>query len=255
MNMFNWELFIFLILACIPGIWLILPVSKNIYKIIKSDKSKNKKIPSENLFLFVSVLQSLMLVTLAAFIGTKVLHSTHFSISICNFTKYIIPITTINLGGIVIFLFSYYFLFRPNLDLKTIRSMEQLRLDTGIFGRIFYGGIVEEVIFRWGLMSFISWIGISLFGYSNTVIWISILLSGLCFAIGHLPAYLAFGCIKSNTFITMVIVLNIWAATIFGWLFWHYGLYAAIFSHALFHLTWYPIDLAVNCGKGKLLYD
>jgi hypothetical protein len=40
-----------------------------------------------------------------------------------------------------------------------------------------------------------------------------------------------------------MISLNLWASLIFGWLFWQYGLLAAMLAHMLFHLVWWPFDL------------
>jgi hypothetical protein len=40
-----------------------------------------------------------------------------------------------------------------------------------------------------------------------------------------------------------MIVLNLWATLICGWLFWQYGLLAAIIAHMLYHLIWLPFDL------------
>jgi len=43
--------------------------------------------------------------------------------------------------------------------------------------------------------------------------------------------------------IAAMISLNLWAALIFDWLFWQYGLLSAILAHMIFHLVWLPFDL------------
>ena len=42
--------------------------------------------------------------------------------------------------------------------------------------------------------------------------------------------------------VTMAVALNLVVALIFGWLFWHHGLLAAIVAHALVHAMWYPLE-------------
>ena len=44
-------------------------------------------------------------------------------------------------------------------------------------------------------------------------------------------------------FFAAMLGLNLWASLIFGWLYWQYGLLAAMLGHMLFHLVWWPFDL------------
>lgn len=255
--MFNWVLFFILIGLCMPGILFLIPITKNIYKSLKQRLPVTKKIPSEMGFIIISTIQTLILISIAAAFGTAVSNKTNlhapFLEALANgqdtwsaLQPQILPSLLVGTGGSVIFLIAYYFIFRPRLDKETIQCMENLRMSAGIFGRVFYGGIVEEVLCRWGLMMFFVWIGTLLLGEPTPfTLWTAILISGLLFGLGHLPAYLSFGCKKTSSFITTIIGLNLWASIIFGWLFWHYGLCSAIIAHALFHIVWYPFDLCV----------
>lgn len=252
--MFEWTLLFILIVLCMPGILFLIPTTKIIYKSIKGRLPAGKKIPSENGFIIISIIQTLVLVAIAAAFGIAVRYKTNlhapFLEALANNQRLwsalqpqIIPSFIVGAGGAIIFLLAYYFIFRPRLDKKTVYCMESLRKSVGIWGRIFYGGIVEEVLCRWGLMAFFVWIGTLLFGAPSSLItWIAIIFSGLLFGLAHLPGYLSFGCEKTSIFISSVIGLNLWASIIFGWLFWHYGLCAAILAHALFHIVWYPFD-------------
>ena len=56
-----------------------------------------------------------------------------------------------------------------------------------------------------------------------TIIWLSILVSGLIFAVGQLPAYIAAGCTSSRRFIYTFVILSLFQSTLFGYLFWQYG--------------------------------
>ena len=156
----------------------------------------------------------------------------------------IVPALIGGIGGAIIFISAYYLIFRPRLDEQTIKSMETLRMGLGIWSRILYGGIFEEVLTRWGLMSLFVWLGALLVGEpTSVVVWIAIAISGILFGLGHLPSYLAAGCQKTPLFFTAMISLNLWAALIFGWLFWQYGLLSAMLAHMLFHIVWLPFDL------------
>lgn len=141
------------------------------------------------------------------------------------------------------FLFLYYGVFRPRLDRGTLRALEGLRNGIGIWGRVLYGGIAEEVLSRWGLMSALAWLfSLPLGEGSYTAMWLAIVVSGILFGLGHAPSYLAAGCRRTPAFVSTMLVLNLWASLIFGWLFWQYGLLAAMVAHALFHLVWWPVD-------------
>ncbi|MBV8801972.1 MAG: CPBP family intramembrane metalloprotease [Gammaproteobacteria bacterium] len=253
--MFNWVVFLTIIAICIPGIAFFIPTIGIMYESIKQKLPATKKIPSVKKFILISIIQTFVFISIAAAFGTAVinkvnLHAPLIKAFVNNKSIWLalqpklIHTIIISAGGAIIFLMVYYLVVRPNLDAQTIKCMERLRMSVGIWGRIFYGGVVEEILCRWGLMTFFVWLGILFLGDKNTMIlWTAIILSGVLFGIGHLPGYLTFGCKKTPAFITSVIGLNLWAAIIFGWLFWHYGLWAAIIAHILFHLFWYPFDL------------
>jgi membrane protease YdiL (CAAX protease family) len=76
-----------------------------------------------------------------------------------------------------------------------------------------------------------------------SVFWAAIVVSGVLFGIGHLPSYRLAGCEVTPLFLGLMIVLNLWATLICGWLFWQYGLLAAMIAHMLYHLVWLPLDL------------
>jgi hypothetical protein len=61
-------------------------------------------------------------------------------------------------GGAVIFIALYYGVCRPRLTSEEIRITEAFRGIMGLWGRIAYGGVVEEVMMRWGVMSVLAWL-------------------------------------------------------------------------------------------------
>lgn len=111
-----------------------------------------------------------------------------------------------------------------------------------LYARMLYGGITEEVLLRWGLMTAFAWLAWRFLQHGGGpvhpgLIWLAIAASAVLFGIGHLPvaSYL----LGSLTFTLGVFVvgLNATFGILFGWLFWRRGLEAAIVAHAMTHLV------------------
>jgi membrane protease YdiL (CAAX protease family) len=108
--------------------------------------------------------------------------------------------------------------------------------------RLFYGGITEEVLVRWGLMSFFTWCcykvcqtNASKINQYNYVF--GILLSALLFGLGHLPVALMLTETPNIYFYLYIIIGNAIFGCIAGWLFWKRGLESAILAHMVAHIT------------------
>lgn len=94
-----------------------------------------------------------------------------------------------------------------------------------LFSGIVYGGIVKEIMLRLFFMSLVTFILYKVFARKKdqkyipqSFYWISIIVSGLVFALGHLPAvYLSF----NVTFIVLfrIIFMNSFAGILFGYLY------------------------------------
>ena len=106
--------------------------------------------------------------------------------------------------------------------------------------KLLYGGIVEELLFRWGIMSLFVWIAWRLGGRGlpvpNYCYWAGIAAAALLFAVGHLPLLHFLLPQPPGVLVAMVVVGNTLPGLLFGWLFWRRGLEAAIIAHALAHL-------------------
>ena len=100
----------------------------------------------------------------------------------------------------------------------------------------FYGGVTEEILLRLFMLSLLAWIG----GFVNRTLdgrpgpgtlWVANLLSAILFGLGHLPAVAMAGFPLDALVITNVVVLNGLGGVVFGWLYWRFGLEAAMVSH------------------------
>lgn len=113
--------------------------------------------------------------------------------------------------------------------------------------RFLYGGITEELLLRYGLMSalaFIGWVltGRRTDGPGSGVMWVAIVISAVLFGIGHLPA-LAQSIDLTPALVARTILLNAIAGLLFGWLYWRKSLEAAMVAHASFHLPLVVLSL------------
>lgn len=111
---------------------------------------------------------------------------------------------------------------------------------------ILYGGIAEEIMARWGLMSLVLWILFHLSGLlaRRWIIVCAILLSALAFGGAHLPA-LAVQVDLDTNLVIRTLMLNGLGGVLYGWLFWRYHLESAMVSHAASHL------ILVACQLGN----
>jgi hypothetical protein len=108
--------------------------------------------------------------------------------------------------------------------------------------RLLYGGITEELLIRWGLMTLLVWLywrtvqgGVG--APSSTAMWMGIGISALVFGAGHLPAAAAFLGQVPLQLAVHIILANAAFGVVAGWLYWRYGLESAMLAHTSAHAT------------------
>lgn len=111
---------------------------------------------------------------------------------------------------------------------------------------VLYGGIVEELLLRWGVMSLLVWIGWRVVQRGQglprpALVWTAIVLAALLFGAGHLPA-LANMVALTPLIVVRTILLNALGGVVFGWLFWRRSLEAAMVAHASVHVGFFVIN-------------
>ncbi len=110
------------------------------------------------------------------------------------------------------------------------------------YTKMLYGGITEELLMRWGLMSFFVWGAYRLTQKIGSDIrphnYISgIIVSSIIFGIGHLPVAFALSPEVTVPLVTYIIVGNSAFGFIAGYLYWKRGLECAIGAHMVAHIT------------------
>jgi len=148
------------------------------------------------------------------------------------------------LGGIFIALFSLN--FQAQLPQEFLLAAKKLSMPW--YTRIFYGGIAEELLVRWGLMSFFVWLFFRCFQNSASeikpAIYMSaIFASALVFGLGHLPIAHALSSVVTVPLIVYILIGNAVFGLMAGWLYWKYGLECAMISHMLAHITMVVLEL------------
>jgi membrane protease YdiL (CAAX protease family) len=120
----------------------------------------------------------------------------------------------------------------------------QQRFTLPILARVLYGGVTEELLLRWGLMTALVWLAWRLLprpsGTPRAVyIWLAIVVSALLFGAGHLPAAAMLVGELTGDVVLFVVGVNTAFGVLFGYLFWRYGLEAAMIAHATAHVASY----------------
>lgn len=112
----------------------------------------------------------------------------------------------------------------------------------------FHAGVIEEIMFRLGLMNLLVWIGHRLVSANKrssrrAVIWIANLIAALVFGAFHLVGVLP---VPDVLFAKVsVVVQNTLVGLVFGWFFWKFGLESAMLTHFLLDVFFYVVMIPV----------
>jgi len=133
-----------------------------------------------------------------------------------------------------------------NFSPHEIVELQVRALEIPLATRVLYGGIAEEILIRFGMMSLLAWLiwkPMAHFGFEGrtTPIAIAIIGSALVFAAGHLPAIVSFGGALTSPVVAYVLLWNGLFGLIAGVLYWKVNLEAAMFAHAFAHIGAYAV--------------
>lgn len=120
-----------------------------------------------------------------------------------------------------------------------------------LIARVLYGGITEELLLRWGVMTLLVWIAWRFVQRRNgapkvACIWFAIITSAFLFGVGHLPVVASQVGELTVTLVLFVVGANALFGVLFGYLFWRHGLEAAIIAHALAHIVSHAAGLVAG---------
>ena len=134
-----------------------------------------------------------------------------------------------------------WLLWKPFLSPSFVQTAADFSHTLPPLTRLLYGGIVEELLLRWGFMTFLVWAlwrglqkgqGAPHPGFVVT----AIVVSSVVFGAGHLPLAIALSGEPSLLLIAYVIFANSIFGVVAGFLYWKKGLESAMVAHALTHV-------------------
>lgn len=114
---------------------------------------------------------------------------------------------------------------------------------------LLYGGIVEELLLRFGLMTLLVWLGSRLLQGRRppALIWAAIIIQALIFGASHLPALVS-AAPPDAPLVLRTILLNSVLGILFGWVYWRRSLEHAMLAHGATHVVFWiatPVFVAL----------
>lgn len=200
----------------------------------------------------LSVVQTAILLSVAIFIGVQLARSVGLSApaaeALASGNSFIAALKPQIFPGLIaglvagIAILSSWLLFRPMLPFVFVTRAEKLNSSMPLLTRLLYGGITEELLLRWGLMTLMVWAAWRVFqrgrGAPRATCFVSaIVISSVVFGIGHLPLVSALAGDFTLPIVTFVVFANSLFGLIAGYLYWRKGLEAAIIAHMATHIV------------------
>ncbi|WP_429841610.1 CPBP family glutamic-type intramembrane protease [Brevibacillus sp. FIR094] len=196
------------------------------------------KVPPISVMVAIISIQSCVFLALATAIGLWLMPSTGLRLSILDhwvsgaklpfsfWTFWAVSISSGVAVGLLVKWVDRYF-FQPHMT--TIMGKEPISSRFFGFLSSFYGGVCEEVLMRLGVMTVVVFLAQKM-GWMGISYWLGICVAAIVFAASHLPTnYMTYG--KGNVVTIWTLLLNGILGILFGFLYWRYGLEAAIISH------------------------
>ncbi|MEA5464841.1 CPBP family intramembrane glutamic endopeptidase [Leptothoe sp. PORK10 BA2] len=144
------------------------------------------------------------------------------------------------LGAVVISVWSL--VWKPSLPSDFLTKIDQLSKGTPLLTRLLYGGITEEIMLRWGLLTVLVWLLWRFLqkaeGTPNVkYVVLAITISALIFGLGHLPLVFALSPQVTTPLTIYIVAGNTLFGLIAGYLYWQKGLESAMIAHIVFHVV------------------
>lgn len=125
--------------------------------------------------------------------------------------------------------------FQPILPTEFIEMGEKFK--PPLITKFLYGGLTEEILMRFGVMTFVVWLLFKIVGKKTALIyWLGILISSIIFGLGHLPVTFLLVNSLTTALFMYIIFGNAIGGIVFGWLYWKKGLETAMVAHIFSHI-------------------
>ncbi len=208
--------------------------------------------PSPALLKIATVVQPTVLVTIAVFIGVLLAEKVGLHAPAAEafarreefFSKLKPQIVPGVIAGILCgaALIGLWLSFKPFLTAEFVSRAEEFNKFVPAAVRFLYGGFTEEILLRWGMMTFLVWVfwwivqkGVG--GPRGAYFIGAVLTSALLFGIGHLPVATILAGQLTPPLVVFVIAGNSLFGIVAGFLYWKKGLETAMIAHIFAHVV------------------
>ena len=248
------RLFLILWLAGISGVlsFLLVDIQALVSALPVPEGSPPPELPPLALLKLASTLQSTILTSLAVLLGIwlapKVgLHSPAAE-AFANREPFLPALTPQIFPGVIaglaagVAIVATWVIAKPFMPAQFLVQAEGFNSLIPHATRFLYGGLTEEILLRWGLMTFLVWLPWALLkratGDVPSVYFVAaIVISAIAFGVGHLPlaSILAGG--LTVPIVIYVLIANSLFGIVAGFLYWRRGLEAAMIAHIFVHVV------------------
>lgn len=213
---------------------------------------KVPELPAPWLFKIISLIQPTVILTLAVAVGVWLsssvgLHSPAAEAAANGepfFTKLKPQILPGVIAGLAsgVAIVAAWVVAKPFLTAEFVARAEEFNKFMPHITRFLYGGLTEELLLRWGLMTFLVWVSWRLFqkgqGTPKALYIVgAIVISAVVFGMGHLPLALMLAGGLTAPLVIYVITANSIFGIAAGFLYWRRGLEAAMIAHISSHVV------------------
>jgi hypothetical protein len=248
--------FLAIVLAGVLGVLALIPVTIPQLTFIIAANPALADLP-DAVILLAALANALLLLIVAALVGSLIAPRVSLRSLIAekaSFGKKVLPELRSSLllafsGGlvlaVVIAVFDQLFLPLMGEEMQAATGFEVHPLVQLAMGML-YGGITEEILLRWGVMSLLVWLGWIVFQRAKKppapfLFWAAIILAAVLFGVAHLPAMASM--VELNTMIIFrTVLLNAIGGIFYGWLFWRRNLEAGMVAHASTHIGFFILN-------------
>ena len=141
-------------------------------------------------------------------------------------------------GGLAVSIVALLLL--PYVPEEFVAAARRLSLPLSV--RFLYGGITEELLVRWGLMTLLVWLPYRIVQKGQGEVQVgyvvlAIAVSAIAFGAGHLPVASLLSPVLTAPLILYVIIANAMFGIVAGVLYWQRGLEAAMIAHMVAHVV------------------
>ncbi len=264
----NTRLFLVLWLAGMAGVlsFLLVDLSALIAAFPLPEGTAAPELPSPAVLKLVSMIQPAILVSLAVLIGIWLSPQIGLDAPVARAfaeRRSIVPALRPQIfPGIIwglasgLAIVAVWILSKPFLPPPFLSRVDEFNKLLPHAVRILYGGFTEEILLRWGLMTFLVWLSVRI-GDGNDgrtspssqtrAIFVipAIVISAVIFGLGHLPVASALAGGLTTPIVIYVVTANSMFGIVAGYLYWLRGLEAAMIAHMFAHVV---LIIAIGLG-------